>query len=130
MPSPRLRAAQRAGLEALRRRYVTELPEKAGSIQEALADLEAHGWDRERLQSFCLLVHRLTGSASMYGFGAVGATAAELEAVATGLSEGVAPPPSSRTQLTALVERLVSEAARADLTTARGAHPGNLPGGR
>jgi two-component system OmpR family response regulator len=66
-------------LDALRRSYRAELPDKLRLIAEEVAALQGGPWDRERLQSLYDQIHRLAGSAAVYGFDEVSRAAGELE---------------------------------------------------
>jgi hypothetical protein len=85
---PRLTEAQRAQLDALRRSYQADLPDKLGLIASAVDTLQAGGWSKSDLQSFYLLIHRLAGSAAIYGFDGIGRAAGELEVWALAALEG------------------------------------------
>jgi HPt (histidine-containing phosphotransfer) domain-containing protein len=89
---PRLTEAQRAELDGLRRSYEAELPEKLVLVAEAAEALRRGGWKLSDLEALYHLIHRLAGSAAMYGFDSVSRSAAELEtwalaALDTGLSD-------------------------------------------
>ena len=106
-------------LAVLRARYRRELPGKVRAVCEGAAAL-ADAWDPARLEALHLLVHRLVGSAAIYGFGEVSHAAALLEAeVAAAMEAPAAPPPQVRAQFEALVEPL----ARAVAETARPVRP-------
>ena len=75
----RLTAAQRAQLDALRDRYAAELPGKVEAIAAAAAPLLAAGADAAHLERFYQLIHKLAGSAAIYGFDEIEAAAAALE---------------------------------------------------
>lgn len=85
---PELSAAQRRELEALRRAYHAELPEKVSAIALAAAALRHHDWDTARLNDLHHLVHRLAGSSAIWGFMDVSKTAGELEEVVLSGLEG------------------------------------------
>jgi len=89
---PRLTDAQRAQLDALRATYQAELPQKVEAVAAAAGPLQAAGDDVANLQRFYDLIHKLAGSAAVYGFDGVGGAASTLEewalaGLATGLSE-------------------------------------------
>jgi HPt (histidine-containing phosphotransfer) domain-containing protein len=110
-------AGQRERLEALRRAYLKGLPAKVRAIGEAAA---REPWDREKLQSLHHLVHRLTGSAAIYGFSGLSRAASALEAlVYSALAEPASFPPERGPSLADLVAALKSELAAA---TASGKH--------
>lgn len=78
---PDLSAAQRRKLQALRRAYHAELPEKVSAIALAAAALRQHDWDTAGLNDLHHIVHRLAGSSAIWGFMDVSKTAGELEDV-------------------------------------------------
>jgi hypothetical protein len=64
-----------------------------GLISEAAAQLRAAGWRKPELQSLYELIHRLAGSAAIYGFDGIGRAAADLEEWAlTALEKGLSEP--------------------------------------
>jgi HPt (histidine-containing phosphotransfer) domain-containing protein len=75
----RLTEAQRAQLRELGQLYRAELPAKLAVIAGVAASLRTEGWDSSRLESLYHLVHKLTGSAAVYGLGALSTAAAEME---------------------------------------------------
>jgi len=83
-----LTEAQRAELEALRRSYRAELPAKLGLIGGAVHTLHAGGWEKEHLQALYDLIHKLTGSAAIYGFGDISRAAGDLESWALQALDG------------------------------------------
>jgi CheY-like chemotaxis protein len=66
-------------MEALRRSYRAELPEKLRLIAQEGAALQHGAWDSARLQSLYDQIHRLAGSAAVYGFDEISRAAGELE---------------------------------------------------
>jgi hypothetical protein len=101
----RLTEAQRAEFDALRRSYEAELPDKLGLIAGALDVLRAGAWNRSDLEAFYLLIHRLTGSAAIYGFDGISRAAGDVETWAlAALTDGV--PESRRVELLPLVRSL------------------------
>jgi hypothetical protein len=72
----------REALAALRRAYASELAGRLRAVDRCAAAVCALGWDAERLQPLQDLAHRMAGSAGVYGFAAVSAAAAPLEAFA------------------------------------------------
>lgn len=111
MPS-RLTGEQQARLEALRRAYLKELPAKVRAIENAAASLGAGG--PEKLRSLYHLVHRLAGSAAIYGIHGLGRAAAALEEAVLAACEGTAPMPLEKDP--ALASRLA--ALKAELEVA------------
>jgi Hpt domain len=106
----RLTEAQRAELDALRRTYEAELPEKLGLIEEAAEALRRGGWQKVDLQALYLPIHKLAGSAAIYGVDGVSRVAGELETWAlAGLEGGL--PESRRGELGPLVSALREEVA-------------------
>jgi hypothetical protein len=83
----RLTEAQRAQLEALRESYRAELPAKLGLIAATVEALHA-GWERSHLQALYDLIHKLTGSAAIYGFGDISRAAGDLESWALQALDG------------------------------------------
>ena len=89
----RLTDAQRAQLDALRETYRAELPGKVEAIAAAAAPLQAAGEDVAHLDRFYDLIHKLAGSAAIYGFhGIEGAAAALEEWALASLAAGVSEP--------------------------------------
>jgi HPt (histidine-containing phosphotransfer) domain-containing protein len=105
-------AGQRERLESLRRAYTRDLPARVRAIGEAAASLEPG--DREKLQSLHHLVHRLTGSAAIYGFTGLSRAASALEALVYSALAGTAGfEPERGPSLADLVVALKSELAAA-----------------
>jgi chemotaxis protein histidine kinase CheA len=75
----RLTEAQQAQLEALRQSYRAELPAKLQLIGGAVETLHARGWEKAQLMAFYELVHKLAGSAAIYGFNGISRAAGEIE---------------------------------------------------
>jgi HPt (histidine-containing phosphotransfer) domain-containing protein len=75
----KLTDAQRAQLRELETSYRAELPAKLADIAAVAASLRTEGWDSSRLETLYQLAHKLTGSAAIYGFGALSTAAAEME---------------------------------------------------
>ena len=101
----RLTEAQRAQLEALRQSYRAELPAKLGLIGGAVHTLHAGGWEKEHLEALYDLIHKLTGSAAIYGFGDISRAAGDLESWALEALDGGLPE-ARRLELTALMSAL------------------------
>jgi HPt (histidine-containing phosphotransfer) domain-containing protein len=72
-------------LEALRKSYVSELPAKIRSVEEAATALERG--DPGALEALFHLVHRLAGSSAIYRFPALSIAARRLEDVLARLRE-------------------------------------------
>jgi hypothetical protein len=100
----RLTEAQRAQLEALRESYRAELPDKLGLIGGAVDALHP-GWEKAHLQALYDLVHKLTGSAAIYGFGDISRAAGDLESWALQALDGGLPE-ARRLELTGLMSAL------------------------
>ena len=100
----RLTEAQRAELEALRQSYRAELPAKLGLIGGAVDALHG-GWEKEHLEALYDLIHKLTGSAAIYGFGDISRAAGDLESWALEALDGGLPE-ARRLELTALMSAL------------------------
>jgi chemotaxis protein histidine kinase CheA len=101
---PELTQAQRRQLEALRREYEAELPEKLTLIARAVAALGRREWSSAELQELHHLVHRLAGSSAIWGFTALSRTAGELEVLVLAALEGSRP---STPELSGEVRRLL-----------------------
>jgi HPt (histidine-containing phosphotransfer) domain-containing protein len=118
----RLTEAQREQLEALRQLYRAELPAKLGLIGGAVDALHA-GWEKAHLEALYDLIHKLTGSAAIYGFADISRAAGDLESWALqALDRGL--PEARRLELTALMSAL-QEAFRASETLGPGG-PGRV----
>lgn len=65
-----------AQMEALRQRFVAQLPERLRQIESALAELEQGG---EAVQRAHALMHSLAGSGATFGCADVGQVAREME---------------------------------------------------
>ena len=100
----RLTEAQRAQLEALRQSYRAELPAKLALIGGAVEALHAGG-DKAHLQALYDLVHKLTGSAAIYGFGDISRAAGDLESWTLQALDGGLPE-ARRPELTVLMSAL------------------------
>ena len=117
----RLTDAQRAQLDALRERYGAELPGKVEAIAAAAAALQAPGADAAKLEQFYQLIHKLAGSAAIYGFDEIERAAAALEEWAlANLGGGVSEP---RRQELPLLLAALQAALTASARTAARARP-------
>jgi chemotaxis protein histidine kinase CheA len=102
----RPREAYLEDLKALRVIYAAELPAKVEAIAEAAAAALAK-WDDAHLEVLYHLVHRLVGSAAIYGFAAVSQNTAALETFVIAAREGRQPPPARReAELRALLDAI------------------------
>jgi CheY-like chemotaxis protein len=82
----------RRRLRALQRTYRSDLPAKVQAIQAGAASLGGERWVPEQLRELYHLVHRMAGSAAIYGFDQVGQAAGQLETWAlSALSAGASP---------------------------------------
>jgi HPt (histidine-containing phosphotransfer) domain-containing protein len=104
-----LRPDQRRQLDALRRAYEQELPDKVTNIARAAAALgRADG--EVRIDELYQLVHRLAGSSALWGFSAVSKAAAQLEEIVLSAREGQ---PALRERRSSEVRRLIGDLRRA-----------------
>ena len=72
-------ASTRRRFRELPRAYRADLPERVRLIADDVAALRAGAWERSRLETLYDRIHRLAGSAAVYGFDEVGQAASELE---------------------------------------------------
>jgi len=101
----RLTEAQRAQLDALRRSYRAELPAKLRLIGEAADTLHAGGWDQAHLQALYEPIHKLAGSAAIYGLDRISRAAGDIESwLLQALDGGV--PAARRPELAPLMTAL------------------------
>jgi HPt (histidine-containing phosphotransfer) domain-containing protein len=107
---PELTEAQRRELAVLRQAYEAELPEKLSTIARAAAAAGLRNWDPAVVTELHGLVHRLAGSAAIWGFGAVSRAAGELEAVVFSALDGQ---PSATDVLSVAVPRLIDQLQQA-----------------
>jgi HPt (histidine-containing phosphotransfer) domain-containing protein len=110
---------QRRELETLRQAYEAELPEKVTSIARAAAFVGLRRWDAADVLELHRLVHRLAGSAAIWGFTAVSKAAGELEEIVMA-AMGDSPP--GMEVLQSAVPRLVDELQHAVPPTPRASH--------
>ncbi len=101
----RLTEAQQAQLEALRQSYRAELPAKLQLIGGAADTLHAGGWEKAHLAAFYEMVHKLAGSAAIYGFGGISRAAGEIETWTLAALDGGLPA-ERRPELTSLMGAL------------------------
>ncbi|MCU7923148.1 MAG: diguanylate cyclase [Candidatus Thiodiazotropha sp. (ex Dulcina madagascariensis)] len=66
-------------LQALQQAYAAELPQRLAAIAACWDRLCEQGWERQTLQQMHLLVHRLAGSGSTFGFPGLSETARDIE---------------------------------------------------
>ena len=110
---------QRRQLESLRHAYEAELPEKVRSIARAAAFAGLRNWEPAEVQELHRLVHRLAGSAALWGFTAVSRTAGQLEEVVMAAMGGS--PPATEV-LQSAIPRLVDELQHAVPSATRASH--------
>lgn len=106
-------------VQALLRQYRASLPDKAAALRQALSQFEQLP-RREPLSTLRTLVHRLAGSAPLYGFTELGREARKLMHE---IDELLLPPPVVR--LADLHERVV---ALAETLLAESQNTGPAPG--
>jgi chemotaxis protein histidine kinase CheA len=105
-------------LDALRQSYQAELPGKRGLVAGAVDTLRSGGWGTSDLKALYLLVHKLTGSAAIYGFDGISRAAGDLETwLLAALDRGV--PESRRGELLALVAAVDEALAASGKTRVR-----------
>jgi hypothetical protein len=114
-----LTEAQRAQLEALRQSYRAELPAKLGLIVVTVDTLYAGGWEKAQVQALYDLIHKVTGSAAIYGFGEIARAAGDVESWALQALDG-ALSESSRLELAALMSALQDAFSKDETTGASG----------
>lgn len=96
-------------LQKLKQEYVAQLGARLRSIEDA-ADTLREGWDSDRVESLYRQVHRLAGSAAIYGFEELGGAAHALEAA---LLDSMEHRPGARSRLQEELARLLKELHRA-----------------
>jgi chemotaxis protein histidine kinase CheA len=101
-------AQLRRELQALRRAFLAQLPDRVQAIETTLSEaLSAEEVDRQRVDALFNLAHRLCGSAGIYGYPIVHAAAGAVERVAEGLRDaGVTDEPRRVAELRQLVDAL------------------------
>ena len=99
--------------EALRRLYLSNLPETLAGMRAAAAGLAATGWDRPTLESLRHLAHRTAGTSGLYRLPALSRSAGVLEEIVKRLLSGPNWPPSTPPEeLQTLVEAVDRTARR------------------
>ncbi len=78
-------------LQRMQAGYAKTLPEKIATLESLKSRLEAETPDPEDLQHLQLRVHRLAGSASLYGYDELGRTAQSLDANLSNITSGQLP---------------------------------------
>ena len=98
----------RRDFDALRRRFLAEVPEKIRAIREAVECTERGSHPREEMEALCQLAHRLVGSAAIFGLERLSASARTLEDRLAALLKAAQGPGSAgaEPELMGLVEEL------------------------
>lgn len=117
----------RAHLEQLHAQFVAGLPERAQQI-EALWQQLTQAWTQPTVEGLHLLVHRLVGSGSSYGFPELSGGAQQIEFFLQQHKAAVTQ--EEREQLDQLVVALVRELRQAQLKTVATSAPVNLEEGQ
>jgi two-component system, OmpR family, response regulator len=112
------RTLPRKEFEVLSRAYRGELPEKVRAMEQAAAALARGGWDRPTAESLYHHVHRMAGSAGLYGLDSLSRAAGILEGLLKDLLEGPWPPARSPAEIHTVV-KAVKQAARRHAPRAR-----------
>lgn len=121
-------------MEALRREYLAELAGRAGSLAaaaRALAGLSGHNVRLPDLGELRAAVHRLAGSAGIYGFPGIGEKARAVDELLLGVLQGGQPldGPAVASRLSELV-RALQDAIRGSGSARSGEEPEPAPDGR
>jgi len=102
-------AGWREELVKLKQEYAAQLGTRLRSIEDAALALR-ETWDADRVESLYQQVHRLAGSAAIYGFEELGGAAHALEAA---LLDSMEHRPGARSRLQEELARLLKELHRA-----------------
>jgi HPt (histidine-containing phosphotransfer) domain-containing protein len=94
----------RAELQKLREEYAAQLGSRLQCIEDAASALR-EAWDSDKVESLYQQVHRLSGSAAIYGFEAVSRAAQALE---TALLDSMERRPGARRRLRDELARLLN----------------------
>ena len=78
-------------LRRMQAEYAKTLPEKIAKLESLKSRLETETPDPEDLQHLQLSVHRLAGSASLYGYAELGRTAHSLDVNLSNITSGQLP---------------------------------------
>ncbi len=78
-------------LQRMQAQYAKTLPEKIAKLESLKSRLETEAPDPEDLQHLQLSVHRLAGSASLYGYAELGRTAHSLDVNLSNITSGQFP---------------------------------------
>lgn len=87
----------RVRLEALRKAFLNQLPDRIRELQKAWKKLDGEAWNPESFQEFHRGIHALAGSGAMFGCDALSQRAKLLDNLLKTLASG-AEPPSKRTR--------------------------------
>jgi chemotaxis protein histidine kinase CheA len=90
-----------ARLEELRKAFLAHLPDRMRELDKVWQQLDGGQWTAESFQEFHRGIHALSGSAAMYGNGALSDCARVLEAVLKRLGDGEKPPDRRTAELIA-----------------------------
>lgn len=101
-------------LKILRQSYLEGLPDEIKTAEQLWEKLRARSEDRESLDTFYGLIHRLNGSGTTFGFPRISKIASSLEAVLRNIVDGHAP------LMSAQVRQIADE-----LQTMKKTHGGN-----
>jgi chemotaxis protein histidine kinase CheA len=106
----------RRAFENLRLTFLEAVPEKIGEIRRGAEDVEQGGHSQEAIENLHSLVHRLVGSAAIYGLGRLSDTARVLEARVNALlvMDGASVPalPGELIDLASELDRIWSQESR------------------
>lgn len=85
-----LTESQRETLEALRRSYLAQVPDRIAAIRRAASEAGRPGAPREVLENLRGLAHQLVGSSAIFGLARLSSAARALEDLASRLVDGAA----------------------------------------
>ena len=88
----------RKKIEALRRTYADQLPQRIASMEESWNNLRLDRWSSEGLTELGRQAHGLAGSGATYGFAIVSEKARDLEMLLEEMTEPCLPEGDSRIQ--------------------------------
>jgi CheY-like chemotaxis protein len=95
---------------AIAARFATRLPERIGEIERAWADLGDGDGDGDAAEMLHIVVHRLAGSASSFGYGKIGDIARGLERLLERVfDDGERPNPEETSDIEAYIAALRRE---------------------
>jgi HPt (histidine-containing phosphotransfer) domain-containing protein len=84
----RLTESQRAGFEALRRRYLAGVPRRIATVKRAAGEVQRRWPSHDGLEALRQLAHRLVGASEIFGVPRVSDAARALEDLTGRLLEG------------------------------------------